>query len=694
MSVPDELSAAAVERSSSLHSYHDYARLLIRAVFALSALQRQARSLALAEEETRLAETIARLEQGVFTIAVVGEFKRGKSTLINALLGTAALPMDVLPTTAALTRVVYGRNAEATLVWRDGNRERIPLAALADYVTKSDPVAQERARAIGEAIVAYPTLFCQNNVNIVDTPGLSDERAMSEMALGILPTADAAVMVISALTPFAQSEATFLGQLLDHLDANRLFFVVTYIDKLRSQAERERVLGEIRRRLVATLEAAQSYPESGTPLRLFAISAYQALRGKESHDSAVYAASCFADLETALEQYLARDRGAATLTQVTRVISESTSHQIAELNAAVERAHSRESGEAQRFERRQAELSAVVAAIDERVGGVAARTGLGSQRVREILARRRQEILSAAERAIATVQLSDEHLADQEARAAVIRQALAGAVHPLIERLGGELTAVVTDWSRNEDEAIRLIGRRLDTALADRETNGEVLPVAFVAPPERPEAGATLPLAQQSVSALAAFSRAFRDSFQPTGGLLAEPALGAAGWALTNDTVQGSWRTMRGWLTKDGSAKADNQLREKREQVRASLRRAYIGETREQIGKLFVALELESKALAAISALGNGVGATLARESAHVGKVVEWRRVELRIERERRRTANLLHLRSLTEMQSETRQIAERAAADAHLLAMAFAVDPAATITPDAVDSFSHGDQT
>lgn len=691
MPVPDELSAAPDERFSSLHSYHDYARLLIRAVVALSALQRQAHSLGLADEEKRLAETITRLEQGVFTIAVVGEFKRGKSTLINALLGTAALPMDVLPATAALTRVVYGRNAEATLVWRDGNRERIALATLADYVTKSDPAAQERALAIREAIVAYPTLFCQNNVNIVDTPGLSDERALSEMAIGVLPTADAAVMVISALTPFSQSESTFLSQLLAHLDANRLFFVVTYMDKLHSQSERERVLEEIRRRLVATLDRA-GCAHAGA-LRLFGVSAYQALHGKDVHDSALYAASCFVELEAALEQYLARDRGAATLAQVTGVISESASRQLGELGVAEERGGSRESGEAQRFERRLAELSALVAAIDERVAGVAARTELGKRRVREILARRRQEILSAAERAIATVPLSDAHLADQQARAAVIRQALAAAVHPLIERLGGELTAVVTDWSRDEDEAIRAIGRRLDAALADRETNGEVLPVVTALPPERPEAGAMLPLAQQSASTLTAFARAFRESFQPTGGLLAEPALGAAGWALTNDTVQGSWRAVRGWLAQDGSTKAENQLREKREQVRASLRRAYIGETLEQIGELFVALQLESKALAAVSSLGDGVAATLARECLHVGKVVEWRRVELRIERERRRTANLLQLRSLAEMQSETRQIAERAAADASLLAQAFAGDPAAAMASEAFGNFSQGDE-
>lgn len=184
--------------SASLHSYGDYIRLLIRAAVARTALERQARDLNHAEDARRLRETLHRPEESAFSIAVVGEFKRGKTTVINALLGSSTLPMDVLPFTAAITRVVYGRTPEATLIWRDGGSERVPVEFLASYVTKSDEVARARAARILEAIVAYPTLFCQNNVEIIDTPGLSDERMMTEIAIQIIPKVDAAVMVISA----------------------------------------------------------------------------------------------------------------------------------------------------------------------------------------------------------------------------------------------------------------------------------------------------------------------------------------------------------------------------------------------------------------------------------------------------------------------------------------------------------------
>lgn len=216
MTAPDH--PAATSPSASFHSYGDYIRLLIRPAVALTALERQARDLGQVDDAQRLRDTLHRLEEGAFSIAVVGEFMRGKTTVINALLGSSTLPMDVLPATAAITRVVHGHHPEATLVWRDGSSKHVPVEALASYVTKSDEVARARAASIHEAIVAYPTLFWQNNVEIIDTPGLSDKRMMTEIAVQIIPKVDTAVMVISALAPFSQTEASLLGLLLQHIE--------------------------------------------------------------------------------------------------------------------------------------------------------------------------------------------------------------------------------------------------------------------------------------------------------------------------------------------------------------------------------------------------------------------------------------------------------------------------------------------
>lgn len=69
-------------------------------------------------------ELARRLEAGRFDITVVGEFKRGKSTLLNALLGRPLLPVDVLPLTAVATEVAYG--PERVVVHRlDGTIEEV-----------------------------------------------------------------------------------------------------------------------------------------------------------------------------------------------------------------------------------------------------------------------------------------------------------------------------------------------------------------------------------------------------------------------------------------------------------------------------------------------------------------------------------------------------------------------------------------
>jgi len=84
----------------------------------------------------RLARLEERLRTGDFCIAVLGEFKRGKSTLVDALLRAELLPTGALPLTAVATEVSYGAPA-ATVVFLDGHSEEVPAGELADYVTEA-----------------------------------------------------------------------------------------------------------------------------------------------------------------------------------------------------------------------------------------------------------------------------------------------------------------------------------------------------------------------------------------------------------------------------------------------------------------------------------------------------------------------------------------------------------------------------
>jgi ribosome biogenesis GTPase A len=94
--------------SPPTHDLEAHRRLATSATQELRAISRAASRLGEPELSQRCDELVERAESEVFRIAVVGEFKRGKSTLINALLGQEVLPSDVLPCSATLNRVVYG----------------------------------------------------------------------------------------------------------------------------------------------------------------------------------------------------------------------------------------------------------------------------------------------------------------------------------------------------------------------------------------------------------------------------------------------------------------------------------------------------------------------------------------------------------------------------------------------------------
>jgi ribosome biogenesis GTPase A len=110
-----------------------------------------------------------RLWEGRLRVLVAGEAKRGKSTLVNALLGRPVLPMGVTPLTALATTVRHGHDEGATAVFRDGRAESFPLSALGDLVTERGNPGNCRNLASVTVVVDAPVLA--RGVELVDTPG-------------------------------------------------------------------------------------------------------------------------------------------------------------------------------------------------------------------------------------------------------------------------------------------------------------------------------------------------------------------------------------------------------------------------------------------------------------------------------------------------------------------------------------------
>jgi hypothetical protein len=256
-----------------------------------------------------------RVQQQRFTVAVLGEFKRGKSTFINALLGEAVLPSDIAPTTACINRVVYGLRPAATLYFKDQREPTdVPVDRLEESITKLTAAAAERAAEVSEAVIAWPIRFCSNGIDLLDTPGLADEAAMSEVTRRVLPQVDAALFVIMADSPFSESEGRFLEELLEH-DPGRVIFVVTAIDRIRKVADRDRLLDNIRDRIRKRLLSAAErrfadaderitfLEQLGSP-RVFGLSGLSALEARQDGDREALERSGLPAFEAFLESFL------------------------------------------------------------------------------------------------------------------------------------------------------------------------------------------------------------------------------------------------------------------------------------------------------------------------------------------------------------------------------------------------------
>ena len=146
-----------------------------------------------------------RLAAARLRVLVAGEAKRGKSTLINALLGREVLPAGVTPLTSVATAVRYGDDPGVQVRFADGHEEKQPLAALPDLVTERGNPGNRRC--VAEVTVFLDAPLLADGVELVDTPGTGSVFEQDTAAAhAALETMDAAVFVLAADPPVSAAE--------------------------------------------------------------------------------------------------------------------------------------------------------------------------------------------------------------------------------------------------------------------------------------------------------------------------------------------------------------------------------------------------------------------------------------------------------------------------------------------------------
>lgn len=175
-------------------------------------------------------------------VAVLGQFKSGKSSLLNALVGEDLLPVGVVPVTAVITRLRAGQNAAAHITFLDGRVEPVAVTALADFVAESRNPGNRRQVACAD--VQTPALADLPGLRLVDTPGLGSILAHNTQSTQEwLPHVGVALVVISADRPLADEDRRLLAEVRRH--APRIAVILSKVDLL-SEPQRAEIEAFVR----------------------------------------------------------------------------------------------------------------------------------------------------------------------------------------------------------------------------------------------------------------------------------------------------------------------------------------------------------------------------------------------------------------------------------------------------------------
>jgi GTP-binding protein EngB required for normal cell division len=238
-------------------------------------------------DREQLTALLDRLDAERLRVLVAGEAKRGKSTLLNALLGRDLLPSGVTPLTAVTTTVRYGDDERAEVRFLDGHEEKYPLAALSDLVTERGNPGNRR-RIAGVTVFVTASVL-EGGVELVDTPGTGSVFEWdTQAAYEALESMDAAVFVLTADPPVSATERDLLGRVAGL--SVTTFAVLNKADHLDEPGLAEAL--EFTRRVLG---------EAGHPGAVYPMSARAALGGDDAG---------FAAFEAVFTAYLSARRQA------------------------------------------------------------------------------------------------------------------------------------------------------------------------------------------------------------------------------------------------------------------------------------------------------------------------------------------------------------------------------------------------
>jgi small GTP-binding protein len=245
------------------------------------------------ETAEQVRDVFERIAEDRFNLVVVGRFNRGKTTLMNAMLGSDRLPTGIVPLTSVITTVTYGTEENVILYRENSNLfSEVPLEELDQYITeRGNPGNGRRIRTVE---VHMPAEILRRGFHFIDTPGLGSSIIENTRTTeAFLPEADAFILVTSYDSPLSEEEKR-IAQVV--CASNRQVFLVLNKQDAADPDQRRQVIDHLSVQLQVVFG-------TDTP-PIFSVSAQQALTARLQGDSAALVKSGVPALEAAITDFL------------------------------------------------------------------------------------------------------------------------------------------------------------------------------------------------------------------------------------------------------------------------------------------------------------------------------------------------------------------------------------------------------
>jgi GTPase SAR1 family protein len=259
-----------------------------------------------------------KVKNNVFNLVVLGQFKRGKTSLINALLGAEILPTAVVPLTSIATVLKYGEALRIKVYLNDGSVKEIRHENLSLYVTeKGNP---ENEKNVREVVVTYPSHYLKDGVQLIDTPGVgSVYHHNTDIAYQYIPKSDAALFLLSVDQPVSRAELDFLHDVKEYSD--RIFFLQNKADYVGPKDLEESI--DFSRKVIREC--------IGSDITIFPVSSKRALDGKLTGSKEILEQSYLPGFEKLLHTFLVEEKGRVLVLSVSSTLLRALSQALLEL---------------------------------------------------------------------------------------------------------------------------------------------------------------------------------------------------------------------------------------------------------------------------------------------------------------------------------------------------------------------------